>query len=175
VSPEEGARQISVADTPILPKGDRTFKLGSGTTSEPGRYVKSLRGARDGAYRPSLVPHPRTTGRTRLFLGFEFTVYIIGPSHFCIFLRLLSSKIRRFNGLEPTDPSTLLLAGVLLIRLRAVAQRGKTLFSYGAGCTLPTASPCSGDRILGGLTCEFKKQGDGARRAGSRNSAPARP
>jgi hypothetical protein len=28
--------------------GDRTFKLGSGTTSEPGRYVKSLRGARDG-------------------------------------------------------------------------------------------------------------------------------
>ena len=28
--------------------GDRTYKLGSGTTSEYGRYVNSLRGARDG-------------------------------------------------------------------------------------------------------------------------------
>ncbi len=31
-----------------LHEGDRTYKLGSGTTSEYGRYVKSLRGARDG-------------------------------------------------------------------------------------------------------------------------------
>jgi hypothetical protein len=29
-------------------RGDRPFKLASGTTSEPGRYVKSLWGARGG-------------------------------------------------------------------------------------------------------------------------------
>ena len=32
----------------VVVLGDRTFKLPSSTTSEPGRYVKSLRGARDG-------------------------------------------------------------------------------------------------------------------------------
>ena len=35
--------------------GDRTFKLAFGTTSEYGRYVESLRGARDGCVRHERV------------------------------------------------------------------------------------------------------------------------
>ena len=35
--------------------GDRTFKLAFGTTFEYGRYVESLRGARDGAARARVL------------------------------------------------------------------------------------------------------------------------
>ena len=38
--------------------GNRTFKVASGTTSESGRYVKSLRGARTGIlYLIYLIAH----------------------------------------------------------------------------------------------------------------------
>ena len=36
----------------VTPLGDRTFKLGSSTTSEPGRYVKSLGEPVTGSERP---------------------------------------------------------------------------------------------------------------------------
>ena len=47
---------------PSRSRGDRTFKLGPGTTSEPGRYVKSLWGSRDGQP-PSTSPRARPGAR----------------------------------------------------------------------------------------------------------------
>ena len=60
VGPTEVGRVIDVTSlrmtsTLLHPGfGERTYKLSSGTTSEYGRYVKSLRGARDGTASPTL-------------------------------------------------------------------------------------------------------------------------
>jgi hypothetical protein len=79
--------------------GDRAFKLGSGTTSEPGRYVKSLGGvpSREG----QVQPH-RSNPRQHLLL-----------SHGCCRARRTAPSRGSRDGAEVRCASKLMLSGAL--------------------------------------------------------------